>query len=61
MWQDLPEVTQILPTPNRKSGSVAKKGINWDFLPEFSPFRISRLLLERVSLFCLGVKPFVYT
>ena len=48
MWQDLLKVTQILPKPNPKSSSLAKKDINWDFLPEFRPFRIPRLLLERV-------------
>ena len=48
MWQDLLKVTQILPKPNSKSSSLAKKDINWDFLPEFRPFRIPRLLLERV-------------
>ena len=44
MWQDLLKVTQILPKPNPKSSSLAKKDINWDFLPEFRPFRIPRLL-----------------
>ena len=51
MWQDLLKVTQILPKPNPKSSSLAKKDINWDFLPEFRPFRIPRLLLERVYIF----------
>ena len=30
MWQDLLKVTQILPKPNPKSSSLAKKDINWD-------------------------------
>ena len=33
---------------NPKGSSLAKKDINWDFLPEFRPFTISRLLLEDV-------------
>ena len=50
IWQNLLEVKQILPILNPKSCSLAKKDINWDFLPEFRPFRISPLLLERVSV-----------